>query len=62
MIKDKFIGEYLKRLIDEKHRIQVDLSNANFNSLYDVGRMQGQVAGLDKSIELLETLYEEQDN
>ena len=62
MTKDKFIGEYLKRLIDEKHRLQVDMANANFSSLYDVGRVQGQVAGLDKSIQLLESLYEEQDN
>lgn len=62
MIKDKFIGEYLKRLIDEKHQLQVDMANANFSSLYDVGRVQGQVAGLDKSIQLLESLYEEQDN
>ena len=61
MIKDKFIGEYLKRVMEERHTLQVDISKANFSSLYDVGRVQGQVAGLDKAIQLLEAMYEEQD-
>lgn len=61
MIKDKFIGEYLKRMMEERHMLQVDISKANFSSLYDVGRVQGQVTGLDKAIQLLEALYEEQD-
>lgn len=61
MIKDKFIGEYLKRMMEERYTLQVDISKVNFSSLYDVGRVQGQVAGLDKAIQLLEALYEEQD-
>ena len=47
--------------MEERHTLQVDISKANFSSLYDVGRVQGQAAGLDKAIQLLEALYEEQD-
>ena len=47
--------------MEERHTLQVDISKANFSSLYDVGRVQGQVTGLDKAIQLLEALYEEQD-
>lgn len=61
MIKDAFLSEYLKRLVEEKQRLQAGMAQVTFESLYDVGRMQGQVAGVDRSIQLLEALYEEQD-
>ena len=62
MIKDRFIEDYIKSLLDDKSQLQADIAKANFSSLYEVGRLQGQVTGLEKALRRLEELYEEQDN
>lgn len=61
MNHDKFIGSYVstvKKAIDD---LKIDMLNANFEDLYQVGRMQGVATGLQLALDTLEELYREQD-
>ena len=61
MITDKFLGLYLNGLKNKLEQLKTDLADANFESLYEVGKLQGQVAGVEIAIAQLHTAYEEQD-
>lgn len=61
MISDKFLGLYLNGLKNKVEQLKTDLADANFDNLYDVGKLQGQVAGIEIAIALLHAAYEEQD-
>jgi hypothetical protein len=48
-----------------KHQIEVlknDLAKAVVGSMYQVGQIQGRIAGLEESLQILESAYAEQDN
>jgi hypothetical protein len=61
MNHDRFIGEYVKSLKDEISKLKSDLAAAKFDSLYDVGRIQGMIAGVQLSLDTIDALYAEQD-
>ena len=61
MNHDRFIGSYVQALKEEVAKMKSDLASSNFNSLYDVGRVQGMVAGMQLSLEIIDALYKEQD-
>ena len=61
MNHDRFIGSYIQSLKEEIAKMKSDMASSNFNSLYDVGRVQGMVAGMQLSLEIIDALYKEQD-
>ena len=61
MNHDRFIGSYIQSLKEEIAKMKSDMASSNFNSLYDVGRVQGMVAGVELSLQVIAALYEEQD-
>ena len=61
MITDRFAASYLSSVLQEIKKLKDELSVASFDSLYDLGRIQGRIAGLELSMQLLETSYEDQD-
>ena len=61
MINDKFLGLYLKTLHDKIASLKTDLAEANFSNLYEVGKLQGQIVGLEVAIVQLQAAYEELD-
>ena len=61
MNHDRFIGSYIQSLKEEIAKMKSDMASSNFNSLYDVGRVQGMIAGVELSLQVIAALYEEQD-
>lgn len=61
MNHDKFIGSYVSSVRHAVENLKTDMLNARFEDLYQVGRMQGAATGLQMALDLLEELYQEQD-
>lgn len=61
MIKDSFINLYLNALLEEIRSVQEGLGGNRFDTLYEVGKLQGKLEGLRAAILVLENLAEDQD-
>ena len=61
MNHDRFIGSYIQSLKEEVAKMKSALASNNFDSLYDVGRVQGMIAGVELSLQVIDVLYAEQD-
>ena len=61
MTHDKFIGSYISAVKHAIDALKTDMLNANFQDLYQVGRMQGAATGLQMALDVLEELYAEED-
>lgn len=61
MIPDKVIGAYISQLKQQVERLSTDIAHANFTDLYSVGKLQGQVIGLEQAKQLLDNVLEELD-
>lgn len=53
MIQDQILNTYLSGLNRKIQELQLDISKAKFADLYEVGLLQGHVAGLEQARELL---------
>lgn len=53
MIQDQILNTYLTGLNRKIQDIQADIAKAKFADLYEVGILQGHVAGLEQARELL---------
>lgn len=53
MIQDKVIGGYLTSLNLEIEKLEKDIARAHFTDLYQLGKLQGQVTGLEAAKQLL---------
>lgn len=62
MTYDRFIGSYITSIKQQIETLKTDLARAVVGSMYQVGQLQGRIAGLEESLQLLENAYEEQDN
>ena len=61
MIKDKFVGQYIGNLKAEISKLKDALADGNHQDLYTVGRLQGEINGLRKALDLLEADLEDLD-
>lgn len=59
MVKDRFICAYIGKLKAEIQRYEHDFVRATLQSMYDVGKVQGTVCGLELALQHLEQLLEE---
>lgn len=53
MIQDQILSTYLNGLNKKIQDLQIDIAKAKFADLYEVGILQGHVAGLEQARELL---------
>lgn len=61
MIQDRFIGTYITSVKHKLEELKQDVITANFDDMYQVGKLQGCAAGLKLALELLEAAYEDLD-
>lgn len=61
MHSDQFLGALVKAIANERSKLKEDLVNLNIQSRYDLGKIQGRIHGLDQAQEIIEQLYQEQD-
>jgi len=53
VIQDQLLSTYLSGLKKKIQDLQIDIAKAKFADLYEVGILQGHVAGLEQARELL---------
>lgn len=53
MIQDQVFSNYIASLNRKIQDLQIDISKSKFEDLYQVGILQGHVAGLEQARELL---------
>jgi len=61
VINDKVIGGYVNSLNHEIEKLEKDIARANFTDLYPLGKLQGQVVGLEAAKQLLMNVLEQED-
>lgn len=61
MTLDSFLSSYVTSLNNDLTRLKGDILDAHFSDLYQVGRLQGQAAGIRQALDLLQEVYREQD-
>lgn len=61
MIADHFTGSLIKALKDKQQQLKDDLATANISTLYELGKIQGLIDGLNQAEGIVEQLYLEQD-
>ena len=62
MKSDNYLGAYITEIRATIQTLKDDAVYADFKDLYSVGRIQGQVMGLELALDKLEYVYREQDN
>lgn len=58
---DKFVGAYISSAKQRIQSLKDDLAAARLADLYEAGLIQGEIRGLELSLNLLQAAYEEQD-
>lgn len=61
MIQDKVLNFYLTSLKKQIEDVMVDLSKSHISDMYQLGLIQGRIAGLRESVSILEGVLEDQD-
>lgn len=62
MIQDQVFAIYVKGLDEKIQELQKDIATAKFADLYEVGILQGHVAGLEQSRQLLLQAIDQSNN
>ena len=62
MANDDVMVASLVWIKDAIKTLQNDIAHSKFDSLYDLGRLQGRVTGLEQAILIIEGKLEELDN
>ncbi len=62
MTYDQFISNYIGKLKTDVAQLKEDLSTAALADLYELGKIQGKIAGLNQALYTLEGLAEEANN
>lgn len=61
MIQDQVFNNYLLELNQRIEQLKSDMSKAKFSELYEVGLLQGHLAGMEMARQLLVNALEAED-
>lgn len=61
MIQDQIFNNFLLELSQRSEQLRIDMAKAKFSELYEVGLIQGHLAGMEMARQLLVNALEAED-